>query len=119
MSPDVDALRVQGPPRERLLPGRATASLLAIALTILIFTKGIVPAMSTLDTDFPNYLTAARIVADGGPANRLYDTPGFKSKCADTASASPRRVNSRRFRRPPRFSWFPWQAFSRSTPCGS
>jgi hypothetical protein len=80
MSPDVDALRVQGPPRERLLPGRATASLLAIALTILIFTKGIVPAMSTLDTDFPNYLTAARIVADGGPANRLYDTPWFQEQ---------------------------------------
>lgn len=80
MSPDVDAPRVQGPPPGRLLPGRATAPLLAIALTILIFAKGIVPAMSTLDTDFPNYLTAARIVADGGPTNRLYDTPWFQEQ---------------------------------------
>lgn len=80
MWPDSEALQPQGPPRGRLLPGRATAPLLAIALTIALFTKGIVPAMSRLNTDFPNYLTAARIVADGGPTNRLYDTPWFQEQ---------------------------------------
>jgi hypothetical protein len=80
MSPEVDALRPQGLPHGRLLRGRATAPLVAIALAILLVAKGIVPAMSKLDTDFPNYLTAARIVADGGPTNRLYDTPWFQEQ---------------------------------------
>jgi len=80
MSPEVDALRPQGLPRGRLLPGRATAPLVAIALMILLVATGIVPALSQLDTDFPNYLTAARIVADGGPTDRLYDTPWFQEQ---------------------------------------
>src|SRR6202035_5146217 len=33
-----------------------------------------------VDTDFPNYLTAARIVADGGPAARLYDNAWFQEQ---------------------------------------
>jgi hypothetical protein len=80
MPPEADTLRRERLPRGELLRGRLTAPLAAIALTILIIAKGVVPAMSTLDTDFPNYLTAAKIVADGGPADRLYDTPWFQEQ---------------------------------------
>jgi glycosyl transferase family 87 len=59
---------------------RAGAAVVLAALTAVLLVKGIVPAMSGLNTDFPNYLTAARIVADGGPAERLYDIPWFQEQ---------------------------------------
>jgi hypothetical protein len=59
---------------------KALRSVVVIALTMVLFAKGIVPAMSRLDTDFPNYLTAAAIVADGGPTDRLYDTSWFQEQ---------------------------------------
>ena len=58
----------------------AVRVVVVIALTMGLFAKGIVPAMSKLDTDFPNYLTAATIVADGGPSDRLYDTSWFQEQ---------------------------------------
>jgi Glycosyltransferase family 87 len=62
------------------LEANAVRAVVVIALTMVLFAKGIVPAMSKLDTDFPNYLTAATIVADGGPADRLYDTSWFQEQ---------------------------------------
>lgn len=60
---------------------KALAAILLLAgLTSLLWVRGIVPAVSRLDTDFPNYLTAARIVADGGPAGRLYDNAWFQGQ---------------------------------------
>jgi glycosyl transferase family 87 len=51
-----------------------------MALTALITVRGIVPAMSRLDADFPSYFTAAKIVADGGEVGRLYDTAWFQDQ---------------------------------------
>jgi len=59
---------------------RAGAAVVLTGLTAVVLIKGIVPAMSGLNTDFPNYLTAARIVADGGPAERLYDIAWFQEQ---------------------------------------
>jgi hypothetical protein len=56
------------------------ATLLCAALALLLWVRGIVPAVSRIDTDFPNYLTAARIVADGGPTARLYDDAWFQAQ---------------------------------------
>jgi Glycosyltransferase family 87 len=56
------------------------ATLLCAGLGLLLWVRGIAPAVSTIDTDFPNYLTAARIVADGGPAERLYDDAWFQGE---------------------------------------
>ena len=56
------------------------AILLLAALTLILFTRGIVPGTSRIDTDFPNYLTAARIVADGGQVERLYDNSWFEEQ---------------------------------------
>jgi hypothetical protein len=60
--------------------GRGIAALLVVVLTMAIFAKGVLPAMSTLNNDFPSYFTAAKIVADGGPADRLYDIPWFQQQ---------------------------------------
>lgn len=53
--------------------------LLALLSSALVW-RGILPAVSKVDTDFPNYFTAARIVADGGPVERLYDDSWFQSQ---------------------------------------
>jgi hypothetical protein len=59
---------------------RPAAILLFIALALVVVARGIVPALSKIDTDFPNYFTAAKIVADGGNADRLYDNSWFQEQ---------------------------------------
>ena len=63
-----------------LLFKQPAAILLLAALTLVLFARGIVPGTSRMDTDFPNYLTAARIVADGGQVERLYDNSWFQAQ---------------------------------------
>src|SRR6202522_1731043 len=63
-----------------LLLRRPAALLLFVALTLLLAARGIAPALSKVDTDFPNYFTAAKIVADGGNTDRLYDTGWFQDQ---------------------------------------
>jgi hypothetical protein len=59
---------------------RLAGVILLVALAITCVVRGIVPAVTRVDTDFPNYLTAAKIVADGGPAERLYDDSWFQEQ---------------------------------------
>jgi hypothetical protein len=63
-----------------LLLRRPAALLLFVALTFFLTVRGIVPALSKVDTDFPNYFTAAKIVADGGNTDRLYDNGWFQDQ---------------------------------------
>src|SRR3984957_365049 len=63
-----------------LLFKRPTALLLFVALTLVLAARGVVPALSKVDTDFPNYFTAAKIVADGGNTDRLYDNGWFQDQ---------------------------------------
>jgi hypothetical protein len=59
---------------------RSGAVLLVTALAVYVVLRGVLPALSKLDTDFPNYLTAARIVADHGDVTRLYDDAWFQAQ---------------------------------------
>jgi hypothetical protein len=59
---------------------RIAAILLFATLLALLYVRGIAPAVSRLDTDFPNYLTAAKIVANGGATDRLYDDAWFQEQ---------------------------------------
>jgi glycosyl transferase family 87 len=61
---------------------RPAALLLLIALLLLQTVRGLVPAMSQVDSDFPGYFTAAKIVADGGEVARLYDDAWFNQQIA-------------------------------------
>jgi hypothetical protein len=54
--------------------------LLLVGLGIVVGTRGIVPAVTKVDTDFPNYFTAAKIVANGGDVSRLYDDQWFQEQ---------------------------------------
>jgi hypothetical protein len=67
------------------------ATLLSVGLASLLWVRGIAPAVSRVDTDFPNYLTAARIVADGGPAARLYDDAWFQEQMRHYGIGDPKR----------------------------
>jgi hypothetical protein len=61
-------------------PRRYVAILLLAVLATLVVARGVVPAMSAVGSDFPSYLTAARIVADRGSVERLYDIPWFQEQ---------------------------------------
>jgi hypothetical protein len=63
-----------------LLFKRPAALLLFVALTLVLAARGVVPALSKVDTDFPNYFTAAKIMADGGDTDRLYDNGWFQDQ---------------------------------------
>jgi Glycosyltransferase family 87 len=64
----------------RLFYNRSVAIVLFAALSAVLVARGIVPAMSKIDSDFPGYFTAAKIVADGGPVERLYDDVWFQQQ---------------------------------------
>jgi ubiquinone/menaquinone biosynthesis C-methylase UbiE len=63
-----------------LLIRRPVAVLLFAVLLALLTLRGIIPSLSNVNTDFPNYLTSAKIVADGGSVERLYDTLWFQDQ---------------------------------------
>ena len=59
---------------------RAWSVLLLLGLVGYLFGKGVVPALSQIDADFPGYFTAARIVVDGQDTSRLYDDDWFREQ---------------------------------------
>jgi hypothetical protein len=59
---------------------RGWTLLLLLGVTGFVFQKGIVPALSAVDSDFPGYFTAARIVIDGQDTQRLYDDDWFREQ---------------------------------------
>jgi hypothetical protein len=77
-----------------------TAKLLLLAaLAGYVVLRGIVPAWSGIDADFPSYFTAAKIVADRGDAGRLYDDYWFREQM--------RRYGLESARNPGKFAPFP------------
>jgi hypothetical protein len=60
--------------------GRAWMILMLVGLAGYVFGKGVVPALSRIDADFPGYFTAARIVVDGQDTRRLYDDDWFRGQ---------------------------------------
>lgn len=70
------------------------ASVLLVGLGSLVLVRGIVPALTRIDTDFPNYYTAARIVVAGGPVQRMYDDAWFQEQ---TSKEIPGRKTFGRF----------------------
>jgi hypothetical protein len=64
----------------QVFPKGPAAILLLAALIALLVARGIVPALSRVDSDFPGYLTAATIVVNGGDTDRLYDIPWFQEQ---------------------------------------
>jgi hypothetical protein len=64
----------------QVFPKGPAATLLLAALIALLVARGIVPAISRVDSDFPGYLTAATIVVNGGDTDRLYDIPWFQEQ---------------------------------------
>jgi hypothetical protein len=54
--------------------------LILAGLAALVLVRGVLPAFSAIRSDFPNYFTAAKIVADGGDTARLYDEAWFQEQ---------------------------------------
>ncbi len=51
-----------------------------LLLSAFLLVRGILPALTRLDTDFPNYYTAGRIVLERNGIERLYDDGWFQEQ---------------------------------------
>jgi hypothetical protein len=63
-----------------LFPNRVVALLLVTALAANVIVRGVAPATARITSDFPGYFTAAKVVADRGDVERLYDIPWFQEQ---------------------------------------
>jgi hypothetical protein len=70
-----------------------------VGLATFVFLKGIVPALSEIDADFPGYFTAAKIVIEGQNPERLYDDSWFREQM--------RRYGLESAKNPGKFAPFP------------
>ena len=68
---------------------RAWRIALLAGLTGYVFLKGVAPALSQIDADFPGYFTAARIVSDSQDTARLYDDSWFRERIRSYGLESP------------------------------
>jgi hypothetical protein len=59
------------------------------ALAANVVVRGILPASSQVTSDFPSYFTAAKIVAEGGSVERLYDIPWFQEQIRRYRTGTP------------------------------
>lgn len=59
---------------------KAAKFLLLVILLVFFAVKGVFPAYAHIDTDFPNYYTAGRIVLSGTNITRLYDDGWFHER---------------------------------------
>ena len=59
---------------------RLAALAVVLLLTVFAITRGVLPAWHGVSSDFPNYYTAAQIVAHGGDVTRLYDDAWFQEQ---------------------------------------
>jgi hypothetical protein len=78
---------------------RAWSILLLAGLVAYILHKGIIPAMSEIDADFPGYFISAKIVADGLETQKLYDDDWFREQI--------RRYGLESAKNPGKFAPFP------------
>src|ERR1700726_2348406 len=90
---------ISGPKSTHLFLSRGWAIFVLVGLAALVFQKGIVPAMSGIEADFPGYFTAARIVIDGQDTRRLYDDDWFREQI--------RRYGLESAKNPGKFAPFP------------
>ena len=51
-----------------------------IVLTIFFIWKGLIPAYTSLQTDFPNYYTSSRLVLEGNHFEKFYDDVWFQEQ---------------------------------------
>jgi hypothetical protein len=62
---------------------RTVQMLLLTGIVIFIFWKGIIPAFREIETDFPNYYTASRLVLEGQSLDSLYNDAWFQRRMAE------------------------------------
>lgn len=59
---------------------RSAKLILFIVLLVHLVWRGILPALTKIDSDFPNYYVSAKLVLKGGEVDRLYDDDWFQQQ---------------------------------------
>jgi Glycosyltransferase family 87 len=65
---------------DRALFSRASKTLLLAVLVVYLVLKGVIPAVTAITDDFPEYFTSAKSVRDGQDAAKLYDGEWFRGQ---------------------------------------
>ncbi len=60
--------------------GKLPVFLVEAFLVYVLLIRGVLPALTSIGTDFPNYYTAGRLVLSGDQVRRLYDDAWFQEK---------------------------------------
>lgn len=77
----MDRMEVVRKMRNNLTPRHQLVRIAALTLLgAVIAWKGIVPALTRIDTDFPNYYAASRLLLDGERLDHLYDNSWFGAR---------------------------------------
>ncbi|HTP12413.1 MAG TPA: glycosyltransferase family 87 protein [Bacteroidota bacterium] len=63
---------------------RGVALIAIVVLSAFLLFRGVIPGLARIDTDFPNYYTAARLLTNGAPTERLYDDGWFQQQIFDS-----------------------------------
>lgn len=66
--------------RDLSIAARTGKYVLLAALLAYAFMRGVLPALTAISDDFPEYFTSAKIVRDGGDTARLYDDAWFREQ---------------------------------------
>ena len=59
---------------------KLTQNITVVILSAFLLWRGIIPALTKVDTDFPNYYTASRLILDGRDISRIYDESWFQDQ---------------------------------------
>lgn len=70
---------------------RACKVLLLAGLVALLLLRGVMPALTAITSDFPEYFTSAKSVRDGQDAAKLYDGAWFREQTRRYA-VGPRKI---------------------------
>lgn len=65
---------------DQALFSRASKTLLLAVLVVYLVLKGVIPAVTAITDDFPEYFTSAKSVRDGQDAAKLYDGEWFRGQ---------------------------------------
>lgn len=59
---------------------RSLQNLCLLVLTLFLLYRGVIPAFTVVDTDFPNYYTASRLFIEGRDLKKIYDDSWFQNE---------------------------------------
>ncbi|UTW63424.1 DUF2029 domain-containing protein [bacterium SCSIO 12741] len=78
---------------EKTRIAKLVMAVLTLFCVTLVVWKGLVPGWKNLDSDFPNYYTASRLLLEGEPVAKFYDNDWFEEQAHQRGIDAPARFS--------------------------